>query len=58
MVIMKIVQMSIIIIFFNIIIIGVKNYLKEWDGHCENHPDVDHLDVGRDRQALRETQET
>ena len=58
MVIVKTIQMSIIIIIFNIIISGVKDYLEEWDGHCENHPDVDHLDIGRDWQGLRETQKT
>ena len=58
MVIMKNTQMSIIIsIIFNIIS-GVKNYLEEWDGHSENHPYVDHLDVGSDRQGLRETKKT
>ena len=59
MVIMRTIQMSIIIsIIFNIIISGVKNYLEEWDGHSENHPYVDHLDVGSDRQGLRETKKT
>ena len=58
MVIMKKIQMSIIIIIFNLIISSVKNYLEEWNGHCKDHPDVDHLDVGSDRQGLRETQKT
>ena len=36
---------------------GVKDHLKEGDGHGEEHPDVDHLDVRSDRQALRKAQE-
>ena len=31
---------------------GVKDHLKEGNGHGEEHPDVDHLDVRGDRQAL------
>ena len=37
---------------------GMKDHLKEGDGHGEEHPDVDHLDVRGDRQALGEAQET
>ena len=37
---------------------GMKDHLKEGDGHSEKHPDVDHLDVRGDRQALGEAQET
>ena len=33
---------------------GVKDHLKEGDRHGEEHPDVDHLDVRGDRQALGE----
>ena len=36
---------------------GMKNHLKEGDGHGEKQPDVDHLDVRSDRQALGEAQE-
>ena len=36
---------------------GMKDHLKEGDGHGEEHPDVDHLDVRGDRQALGEAQE-
>ena len=36
---------------------GVKDHLKEGDGHGEEHPDVDHLDVRSDRQALGKAQE-
>ena len=36
---------------------GVKDHLKEGDGHGEEHPDVDHLDVRGDRKALRKAQE-
>ena len=32
----------------------MKDHLKEGDGHGEEHPDVDHLDVRGDRQALGE----
>ena len=32
---------------------GVKDHLKEGNGHGEEHPNVDHLDVRGDRQALR-----
>ena len=37
---------------------GMKDHLKEGDGHGEEHPNVDHLDVRGDRQALGEAQET
>ena len=37
---------------------GVQNHLEEGDGHGEQHPDVDHLDVRGDRQALGESQKT
>ena len=30
----------------------VKNYFQEWYRHCEEHPDVDHLDIRSHRQAL------
>ena len=33
---------------------GIKDHLKEGNGHGEEHPDVDHLDVRGDRQALGE----
>ena len=36
---------------------GMKDHLKEGDGHGEEHPDVDHLDVRGDGQALGEAQE-
>ena len=36
---------------------GMKNHLKEGDSHGEEQPDVDHLDVRSDRQALGEAQE-
>ena len=36
---------------------GVKDHFKEGDGHGEEHPDVDHLDVRSDRQALGKAQE-
>ena len=35
----------------------MKDHLKEGDRHGEEHPDVDHLDVRSDRQALGEAQE-
>ena len=34
---------------------GVEDHLKEGDGHCEHHPNVDHLDVICDWQCLRES---
>ena len=40
------------------LICGVHDHLEEGDRHCKQHPDVNHLDIGGDRQALRETQET
>ena len=36
---------------------GVKNHLKEGDGHSKEHPDVDHLDIRSDRKALGKAQE-
>ena len=36
---------------------GVKDHLKEGDCHGEEHPDVDHLDVRSNRQALGKAQE-
>ena len=35
----------------------MKDHLKEGDAHGEEHPDIDHLDVRSDRQALGETKE-
>ena len=37
---------------------GVQNHLEEGDGHGEQHPDVDHLDVRGDRKALGQSKET
>ena len=37
---------------------GVQNHLEEGDGHGEQHPDVNHLDVRGDRKALGQTKET
>ena len=34
------------------------NHLEEGDGPGEEHPDVNHLDVGGDRQVLREPKKT
>ena len=34
----------------------MKDHLKEGDGHGEEHPDVDHLDVRSNRQALGKAQ--
>ena len=36
---------------------GIKDHLKEGNGHGEEHPDVDHLDVRSNRQALGKAQE-
>ena len=36
---------------------SMKDHLKEGDGHGEEHPDVDHLDVRCDRQTLGKAQE-
>ena len=36
---------------------GIKDHLKEGNGHSEEHPGVDHLDVRSDRQALGKAQE-
>ena len=33
------------------------HYFQEGDGHCEQHPNIDHLDVGGDRHALRKSKE-
>ena len=43
--------------FILVLVGGMKDHFKEGDGHGEEHPDVDHLDVGGDRQALGEAQE-
>ena len=43
---------------FILVLVGsMKDHLKEGDGHGKQHPDVDHLDVRGDRQALGEAQE-
>ena len=34
------------------------DHFQEGDGHCEQHPKVDHLDVGGDRHALRESEKS
>ena len=31
---------------------------QEGDCHCEEHPNIDHLDVGGDRHALRESKKS
>ena len=36
---------------------GMKDHLKEGNDHGEEHPDVDHLNVRSDRQALGKAQE-
>ena len=36
---------------------GMKGHFKEGDGHGEEHPDVDHLDVRSNRKALGEAEE-
>ena len=37
---------------------GVQDHLQEREGHCEEHPDVNHLDVRGNGKALGESQET
>ena len=37
---------------------SMKNNLEEGDGHREEHPDVDHLDVRGHREALGKSEET
>ena len=32
---------------------GVQGHLQEWNCHCKQHPDVNHLGIGSYRQALR-----
>ena len=39
------------------LISGIKDHLEERDCHDEEHPDVGHLDIRCDRQALEEAQE-
>ena len=34
------------------------DHFQEGDGHCEQHPNIDHLDVGGDRHALRESKKS
>ena len=34
------------------------DHFQEGDGHCEQHPNIDHLDVGGDRHALRESEKS
>ena len=36
----------------------MQRHFYEGDGHGEDHPDVDHLDVRSHRQSLSETQKT
>ena len=40
------------------LICGMHDHLQERDCHCEEHPNVNHLDIRGDRQTLRQTQET
>ena len=35
--------------------VAVSDYLQERDGHGENHPDVNHLNVGRCRKRTRDS---
>ena len=44
--------------FFHCFIRSVYNHLEERDCHGKKHPDVDHLDVGGDWQALRKPKKT
>ena len=37
---------------------GVKNHFQERYSHCEQHPDVDHLDIRRNSQTLGKSQKT
>ena len=37
---------------------GVKEHLHEGNSHCEEHPDVDHLDIRGHLQALGESQKS
>ena len=34
------------------------DHFQEGDCHCEQHPNIDHLDVGGDRHALRESEKS
>ena len=34
------------------------DHFQEGDGHREQHPNIDHLDVGGDRHALRESKKS
>ena len=36
----------------------MESHFKEREGHGEDHPDVDHLNVGGGRQAARDPNET
>ena len=37
---------------------GVKDHFQEWHRHSKKHPDINHLDIGSDRQALGKSQKT
>ena len=43
---------------FRDLIRSMVNNFQEGDGHREEHPNIDHLDIGRDRHALRESKKS
>ena len=44
--------------FPQLLLVGEVDHSKENPEHCEDHPDVDHLDIGRHRQQLGNAYET
>ena len=40
------------------LLVGVESHFEKREGHGEDHPDVDHLNVGGGRQAARDPNET
>ena len=43
---------------FNLLSKSMQRHFDEGNGHCEDHPDVDHLDVRSNGQSLSEAQKT
>ena len=42
-------------LFLQGLAVAVPDYLQERDGHGENHPDVNHLNIGRCRKRTRDS---
>ena len=42
-------------LFADNVLQGVKKYYRKWVIHCEQHPDINHLDVGSCGEGLGDT---